>query len=112
VSKPVPKKIRHSFVYGTEHHFYVEGTDLNGVQQVTVTDSDATWVVNTRSMQVSPTSVEFDATPSKRSGLGGTGSLTITVSNVPVSPTPTPTTPPPSQTGSVTAGDGSYYSGS
>ena len=51
-------------------------------------------------------SVEFDATPSKRSGLGGTGSLTITVSNSPAQ------APPQSQSGTVTAGDGSYYIGS
>jgi hypothetical protein len=112
VSKPVPKKIRHCFIYGTPHHFYVEGTDLDGVHQVTVSDSDATWVVNQSTVKASAKFVKFDATPSKPNDLGGTGSLTITVSNVPVTPTPTPTPPPPSETGSVTAADGSYYASS
>jgi hypothetical protein len=106
VSKPVPQMIRHSFKYGTEHHFYIEGSDMIDVVQVTVSDTDANWVVTSGSLKPSADSVEFDATPSKRSGLGGTGSLTITVSNVTTQP------PPPSQSGTVTAGDGSYYSGS
>jgi hypothetical protein len=64
------------------------------------------WRIPSGSLTVNPTSIEFDATPSKRDGLGGTGALTITVSNVSTRP------PPPPQSGTVTAGDGSFYSGS
>lgn len=103
MSQPNPQKIRHRFRYGSSHHFRVGGTNLNQVVQVTVTDGDANWVVEPSTLAIAPDNIEFDATPSKPSGLGGTGSLTITVSNVAVQP------PPPTQSGSVTAS--ASYSG-
>jgi hypothetical protein len=84
VSQPVINGIRHRFKYGVTHHFRVDGTNLNNVGTVTVTDSEATWTLPS-SVSISPTSIEFDSTPTKPPGLGGTGSLTITVTNTPVS---------------------------
>ena len=84
MSKPVITGVRHRFKYGVKHHFRVDGTSLNNVGSVTLVGSDAFWTVDPR-MAISPTSVEFDATPAKPDGVGGTGSLTITVTNTPSS---------------------------
>jgi hypothetical protein len=102
VADPVVRSIRHCFKYGVKHHFWVDTENVFNPQRVTVTDSDAIWVVDDRSILIGPGNIEFDATPSEPTGVGGTGSLTITVTN------------PPSDgggAGSATAADESYYTG-
>jgi hypothetical protein len=100
VPNPTIKNVRQFFKYNKKYSFRVNGSEMNQVGSVTLTDGAAIWEVDQRSIQVAPDSVQFDATPKPRPGPGGTGALTITVTNQ-----------PNAGGGQATATGSSYYTG-